>query len=548
MMKRLIYLAVAILALASCAKTEEEPKISISGKTEYYLAAAGESISVGVSSNREDWTWSAGGASWLSASKEGGALKITAAPNEEFEPRNATVTVSAGVATASFKLIQAASIFVPELEVDVDNPATVPCKAGSLEVGVTTNLEGWEFSCEEQDWITVAPADGGLKLEFEGNTAENERKFELVIYAPTQEDPLMQLKLVVIQAENDIEYAQTDLSAGGTSNCYVITHKGPYAFDATIRGNGKTVTGLKTPDALSPAGAKLVWQTSKGVVNSVSLSEGKICFEAGKKTGSAVLAATDASGKIIWSWHIWRPELPVEELASASGAKVMNMNLGALHNDPKDAESFGMLYQWGRKDPFPGAPVTCNGSLSVDNKKVYDIDGKEVIISGTSMYNTSDNTLAFSIANPDVCISNNNQYKTCRDWLRPSESNASLWGNPDGTEKVDGEYVNEGSKTYYDPCPVGWRVPHMQVFNHLTPGGGMVWATGESDGVMTWSNLGGEAHVAIRDINSDGNINILDFENGWWLYMKETSPKIWSYFPATTRYDGQYAMLMGSMV
>ena len=547
-MKRLIYLALAILALASCTKTEEDPTISVSGKTEYYLAAAGESISVTVTSNREDWTWSVGDASWLSASKDGGGLKLTAAPNEAYDPRNTTVTVSAGVATASFKVIQAASIFVPELSVDVDNPSTVPCTAGSFEVKVATNLEGWEYSCEEQAWITVVPANGGLKFEFKENTAENERKYEVMLYAPTKDDPLMQVKFVLIQAENDIQYEKTDLSAGGTSNCYLITHKGPYEFSATVRGNGKTVEGLKAPEALSPAGATLVWQTTFGVINSVSLSDGKIQFEAGKKSGSAVLAATDANGKIIWSWHIWRPEIAVEELASESGAKVMNMNLGALHNDPKDSESFGMLYQWGRKDPFPGAPVTGNGSLATDNKPVYDIDGKEVTIKGTSMYNSSDNTLAFSIANPAVCISNNAQYKTTRDWLRPAESNGALWGNPNGSERNESTYVNKGSKTYYDPCPVGWRVPHMQVFNHLTPGGGMVWASGDSEGVLTWSNLGGEAHVAIRDINSDGNINILDFENGWWLYMKETSPKTWSYFPATTRYDGQYAMLMGSMV
>ena len=64
---------------------------------------------------------------------------------------------------------------------------------------------------------------------------------------------------------------------------------------------------------------------------------------------------------------------------------------------------------------------------------------------------------------------------------------------------------------------------------------------------MHWYDLGGETEFAAQDLNADGWINLLDYKNGWYLFMDRPSQTA-SYFPATTRYDGQYAMFMGSMV
>ncbi len=94
--------------------------------------------------------------------------------------------------------------------------------------------------------------------------------------------------------------------------------------------------------------------------------------------GNALVAAYDdeaCEGNILWSWHIWVTDIEPESTAieyytyswdstngidasnSIPGRLVMNCNLGALAYKPaeegvEDFDTYGMLYQWGRKDPF----------------------------------------------------------------------------------------------------------------------------------------------------------------------------------------------------
>ncbi len=104
-----------------------------------------------------------------------------------------------------------------------------------------------------------------------------------------------------------------------------------------------------------------------------------------RKAGNALIAAYDdekCEGNILWSWHIWVPGTGVDPEAGAieyyhyswdasgihtneyiPGRLVMNLNLGALAESPKqsgvlDHDTYGMLYQWGRKDPFPPMKLT----------------------------------------------------------------------------------------------------------------------------------------------------------------------------------------------
>ena len=87
-------------------------------------------------------------------------------------------------------------------------------------------------------------------------------------------------------------------------------------------------------------------------------------------------------GAILWSWHIWYPEAEVAGLNSKTGYEVMNMNLGAMHNTPGDVGSYGLLYQWGRKDPFPAAP-TLTGTTATVGAPIYDGDDNEIKITNS---------------------------------------------------------------------------------------------------------------------------------------------------------------------
>lgn len=549
-MKRILKIAL-LLFVAACTAPAPEPALTLDGDSNYPVATEGGTVTVNFTTNQDDWGFDTGGASWLSASKGMNSLTLTAAANEETTPRSAKIRIFAPAtgspqAAVTVTVSQPGFVFIPTLSLDCGNELTLSAEKQDYPITILTNMSSWEYE-QEGTWLKTSASGNILTLSADENTKDVDREAHITVYAPSRKIYEMTVHLSILQKGSDITYELENLSETETSNSYLVTHNGVFEFNATVRGNGAACEGLKAPAALSPAGAKLVWQTRKDLISSVSLEGENIRFETTQGTGNALIAATNASGEIIWSWHIWKPEEEIVGLPVESGVTAMNLNLGALMENPNDVSSYGLLYQWGRKDPLPGSPILNEGTTYTKNLEVYDIDGNPVKIGSTSMYDTKNNTLAYSISHPTVCISNNAQYSTSPDWLRPAESNTALWGNPQGTVREEGQYLNTGTKTFYDPCPVGWRVPDPQTFLHITSSGGFTWATGETEGEMHWYDLGGETEFAAQDLNGDGWINLLDFQNGWHLILDRSSGAT-SYFPATTRYNGQYAMFMGSMV
>ncbi len=321
-----------------------------------------------------------------------------------------------------------------------------------------------------------------------------------------------------------------NLSKDGTSNCYVITKDGDYYFDATVKGNGAATEGLAAPEKMTPDSAALLWETAKGMISEVKFIDGKITFKASSSNGNAVIAAYSADKAIIWSWHVWFPEEEIKTDRTKTGYDLMNMNLGAMTSTfgaTPDVRPYGLLYQWGRKDPFTAAP-TLTGDTKTTGAPVYGPDGNEVKFEYSLWSSVDANTIEYSIANPTKCLSNYAQFTTSRDWLKASDSNDALWGNPSGYERdSENQYVNKGGKSYYDPCPVGYRVPPADVFKSFTTSGGYTTDPSSFD---------------VVDTNEDGVIDTQDYNYGWSFKMEKGS----QFFPAAARYDGSYAMLMGS--
>lgn len=350
--------------------------------------------------------------------------------------------------------------------------------------------------------------------------------------------------------ENEPGVNAVNLSASGTANCYVIDAAGEYAFDASVRGNGASSQGLEIPQPLSPSSAKLLWQDSKSMISSVSLSGTRVVFTAGSKPGNAVIAVENASGEIIWSWHIWHPEEPVSGLTTSKGYTLMNMNLGAISSE-LGLPAYGLLYQWGRKDPFPGSPIAFGGTIQTKSAPVYDLDGNETQILASSMFESYSNNLAYAIAHPNTCLSCSPT--RTGDWLLSDESSPALWGNPEGGLNVDGKYINNGGKSIYDPCPAGWRVPPADLYSNFTGSGQYAWVELDSEGNpqkdengnMVISYTFGQDSYPVCDMNADGILSMEDYNNGWVFRLGDDTS---SYFPASTRYDATYALLMGSMV
>lgn len=139
----------------------------------------------------------------------------------------------------------------------------------------------------------------------------------------------------------------------------------------------------------------------------------------------------------------------------------MDRNLGAYNNTEGDAGSIGLLYQWGRKDPFPGPegfnatePSNIYGSF---NKRGTTGNWNGAYSIQTLTTSASIGTEAAAINYPTVYITGaaaNGDY----DWYWSSIRNNNLWGTPWTT--VSNDYnANQGTKSIYDPCPIGYRVP-----------------------------------------------------------------------------------------
>lgn len=264
----------------------------------------------------------------------------------------------------------------------------------------------------------------------------------------------------------EIEQAATNLSLNGTANCYIVKPASVVSFDVAHKGNSTT--------ELTGAGVslKLIWQEKQGLVKSLYLNpETQTAFaEIDNAKGNALVAVCDEIGTILWSWHLWICDYEPEKTdytteANASGTQwtFMDRNIGATETTQGSFDNYGMLYQWGRKDPFPGASgFTIQNedySYVADGEKaLYDIEGKAVSkIKDLAEFH---GTIAKSIQQPATFFAmtykatgNVDEYgepeKVCdyitKDWV--DVSNDDYWGGV------------SGKKTIFDPCPVGYKVP-----------------------------------------------------------------------------------------
>jgi hypothetical protein len=124
---------------------------------------------------------------------------------------------------------------------------------------------------------------------------------------------------------------------------------------------------------------------------------------------------------------------------------MMDRNLGATSATPGDVGALGLIYQWGRKDPF-----LSGSSIDSENRAAEStINWPSVVFS-----DSSNGTIAYATEHPTTFITYNDN--NC-DWYYNTGSYS--------TDNTRWQSV----KTIYDPCPAGWRVPDG--------GGDGVWST-----------------------------------------------------------------------
>ena len=251
-----------------------------------------------------------------------------------------------------------------------------------------------------------------------------------------------------------------------------------YCFLASIVGNGQA--GIISQGAqkfypereeISPVSAHLLWESELGLVTNVELKYGYVRFKLPKgesARGNAVIAVYDKNEKILWSWHIWITDgLTPVEIQLGSGEHhtitILDRNLGATRatcsNGAQALETYGLYYQWGRKDPSMGPEEFDYKKFNLITAPYYDYSSDKKTAAEVAQFPTP--TLKDAIENPMYLILPTAQTQNYSfNWLH--ERYDFLWGYNVATGMT--------SKTIYDPCPYGYRVPSSEL-NHIFSNG-----------------------------------------------------------------------------
>ena len=262
------------------------------------------------------------------------------------------------------------------------------------------------------------------------------------------------------------------------SNCYIVDPNeykdangadiyDGYCFLATIVGNGQA--GIISSGAqklypeiedIWPVSAQLLWESQLGLISDIELKYGYIRFKVPNSSarGNAVIAAYDENDKVLWSWHIWITDRPAEQSFSVGEHQItfLDRNLGATKATCSNANdalaTYGLYYQWGRKDPSMGPPTYNYSPINLNTASYYDFSSDEKTAAEVTQF--AQPTLRNGVENPMYLILPTAQplsYIFNWTYLRYD----FLWGYDTATGMA--------TKTIYDPCPYGYRVPSSEL-------------------------------------------------------------------------------------
>ena len=338
---------------------------------------------------------------------------------------------------------------------------------------------------------------------------------------------------------NAIENGNNNPSSYQTSNTgtYILSnfqdHAGNPITDPWIE---KTNSGANN----GVDGAEIVWADAANLVYSPAIkhdanNDAFLEFEVKAsdiQSGNAVVAVTKGSGAsktVLWSWHLWfapkdaldkikvtnhqnkdyyftketlgwkliqwrsstytsarTVKVKVEQTVANNGAKAYTV-INITQNPGGVKKGATTLYQFGRKDAFPGV---AKADLASNSHFTEDAGDNMSIMNG--------------IQHPDL------YYTWGSNWENNYSYN-NLW-SADNTAR--GFNDNSVVKTVYDPCPVGFKMPASNAFTGFT-------TTGQNSSTQS-------------EFNIDDTSNSQTFQNNlghnFWTNSSKTAT---IYFPAS---------------
>ena len=343
-----------------------------------------------------------------------------------------------------------------QMSISLSDPSSpVASPAGQAVSRVYINApDGGTFDADVEYYIMFRPGEfqNGFSMSFYEPVANNPSltctcnsivEFKRGVFARIShvDDPA---KLAAIRDGSNLA------ADGETANCYIVSEPGSYKFPM-VKGNDSdnVLSGITRVETLWETANTSTAPSVGAIVKDVTFNGRFVYFNtpSSLKNGNAVIAAYNGND-IVWSWHIWvcsgyDADASAQTLYGKT-RPMLDRNIGALSNSPASPLANGFFYQWGRKDPFPGA---VENYVSADGGA-----GTYMAVSGTQIdYAASTGvTVDYVVAHPNVFITSADGY-----WL--PEAVNSLWGI------TVSNAVETAVKSVYDPCPPGWKVPRARV-------------------------------------------------------------------------------------
>lgn len=446
-LKKLLTGMLAFAALASCQKqsyymtlSEKESTVAVEGGTVQLTLTT--NTYVRVNNDMSEWVKISNSAVVGDATQ----MILEVQPNPNLEERVGTIRfIGDFVTPLKYTLTQK-----PVVPVGVD-----PAEISALRKDTSAKFKvlgdkPWTLTCDNAAFVpnvTSGTGETTVTVTFPTNETEEEAVANITVKIGEE------TYTVKITQAGYPKKVYEDLSATATSNCYIVSKVGYFKFKATVRGNGTVPASFngEISSAIEPKGAKVLWCTYNTatapasvdeIITDVSVVDGYVRFkmtndDAIVNANTVIAAYPDekCEGDILWSWHIWS-SADVPSTSNIGGKDWMDRNLGATcANIIDDAGSCGLFYQFGRKDPFRSASTFTDGDFILTCPAP--VAGKEDVV-----MNDVAGTMEATIKNPRAfvqCISS-----TYKDWLYTAD-HKDRW--------------NDGEKTMFDPCPVGYRVP-----------------------------------------------------------------------------------------
>ncbi len=398
-------------------------------------------------------------------------------------------------------------------------------------------LEHVEAATSTPDWIHLE----------ETGTEHTNNGDEVKIYVDANLEDEVRAGVFMIKAGSVLKFVHVVQNYDEAANCYIVTSAGDYDLKVNYRGNGTSTAwngddgsekidiDFNLTDSIQTADIKyvgIIWETADGFVtlagdddgdgiistDEVPLSaSGCISYSVhdvslgkfGNWSGSvfdpgnganALIGAYDSGGELLWSWHIWGVGdyaggvgtdtwvvgVPDDETSSVTERDYvfMDRNLGAYSCLPGSA-SFGLLYQWGRKDPFIGAYRENREQEYRKVKKQYTKMYKKPMTGDDWSWGDYNDNGSISDDNSEALLVKStikNPTFILEDGLLSTDHTAEVAHGLWGTTSYEFVTPENGNKTMYDPCPAGYRMPSLNSFT-IWDGTNDMWAS---------STMGGE--------------------------------------------------------